>query len=80
MKPVFGNINDWKAAWGTLQSIIVTVFPNELPTLAPKDRNILVSIWQDSDKVGFCTTIHNGTEGVVRNWKRPRETSCKTKN
>jgi hypothetical protein len=58
--------------------MIVTVFPNELPTLAPKDRNILVSIWQDSNKVGFCTTIHNGTEWVVRNWKRPKETSTYT--
>ena len=60
-KPVFGNIDDWKAAWGTLRSTIV-------PTT-------LVSIWQDSNKVGFCSTIHDGTEWVVRNRKRPKGTS-----
>jgi len=47
-KPVFGNIDDWNAAWGTLRSKVV-------PTT-------LVSVWQDSNKVGFCMTIHNGTE------------------
>ena len=47
-KPVFGNIDEWNAAWGTLRS-------KEVPTT-------LVSIWQDSNKVGFCTTIHDGTE------------------
>jgi hypothetical protein len=60
-KPVFGNIDDWNAAWGTLRSKVV-------PTT-------LVSIWQDSNKVGFCTTIHDGTEWVVRNRKRPKGTS-----
>jgi hypothetical protein len=60
-KPVFGNIDDWKAAWGTLRSTVV-------PTT-------LVSVWQDSNKVGFCTTIHDGTEWVVRNRKRPKGTS-----
>jgi hypothetical protein len=52
-KPVFGNIDEWKAAWGSLRSKVV-------PTT-------LVSIWQDSNKVGFCTTIHDGTEWPVRN-------------
>jgi hypothetical protein len=47
-KLVFGNIDDWKATWGDLRSKVV-------PTT-------LVSVWQDSNKVGFCTTIHNGTE------------------
>jgi hypothetical protein len=32
-------------------------------------------VWQDSNKVGFCTTIHNGAEWVVRNRKRPKGTS-----
>ena len=27
-KPIFGNIDDWKATWGTLQSIVVNAFPN----------------------------------------------------
>jgi hypothetical protein len=35
----------------------------------------LVSVWQDSNKVGFCTTIHNGTEWLVRNRKRLKGTS-----
>jgi hypothetical protein len=68
-KPVFSNIDDWKAPWGTLRSREVSAFPKE--SHAP----ILVSIWQDSNKVGFCTTIHNGTEWPVRNWKRPKGTS-----
>jgi Transposase IS4 len=74
-KLVFGNIDDWKAAWGTLRSVVV-------PTLSDKDKDenrshtpTLVSVWQDSNKVGFCTTIHNGTEWVVRNRKRPKGTS-----
>jgi len=36
---------------------------------------ILVSVWQDSNKVGFCTTIHDGTEWVVQSRKRPKGTS-----
>jgi hypothetical protein len=35
----------------------------------------LVSVWQDSNKVGFCTTIHDGTEWVVQSRKRPKGTS-----
>ena len=55
-------------------------FSNENPEkelLVPisRDRNVLVSLWQDSNKVGFCTTIHDGTEWVDRNRKRPKGTS-----
>jgi hypothetical protein len=32
-------------------------------------------MWQDSNKVGFCTTIYNRTEWVVQNRKRPKGTS-----
>jgi hypothetical protein len=75
-KPIFGNINDWKAPWGTLHSIVIDAFPNnKLQAIAPKDRNILVSIWQDSNKVGYCTTIYDRTEWLVRNRKRPKGTS-----
>jgi Transposase IS4 len=35
----------------------------------------LVSIWQDSNKVGYCSTIHDGTEWPIRNRKRPKGTS-----
>jgi hypothetical protein len=63
-KPVFGNIDDWKAAWGTLCSVTVNTFPpdKESQDLITSDKNILVSIWQDSNKVGYCTTVHDGTE------------------
>ena len=68
---MFGNIDNWKAAWGTLRSIVVSAFSDEDELDAPT----LVSVWQDSNKVGFCNTAHNGTEWVVRNRKRPKETS-----
>jgi hypothetical protein len=32
-------------------------------------------VWQDSNKVGYCTTIHDGREWVVRNRKRLKGTS-----
>ena len=38
----------------------------------------LVSVWQDSNKVGFCTTIHDGTEWVVQSRKRLKGTSTST--
>ena len=44
-KPVFGNIDDWKAAWGTLRSVIVDAFPNqELQAPILSNRDVLVSI------------------------------------
>ena len=66
-KPIFGNIDEWKAPWGTLRSAITV--------LKETGVSVLVSLWQDSNKVGFCTTIHNGTEWVVRLRKRPKGTS-----
>jgi len=57
-KPVFGNIDDWNATWGMLRSKIVPT----TPTLVGQELTTLVSIWQDSNKVGFCTTIHDRTE------------------
>ena len=76
-KPIFGNLDNWKAAWGTLRLVVVNVFPSdiELQGLITSDKNILVSIWQDSNKVGYCTTIHNRTEWVVKSQKQPKETS-----
>jgi hypothetical protein len=32
-------------------------------------------VWQDSNKVGFCTTVHDGTEWLVKNRKHPKGTS-----
>jgi len=73
-KPIFGNIDEWKAAWGTLHSMVVNAFPS-VQDLILRDKNILVSVWQDSNKVGFCTTVHDGIEWVVKNRKRPKRTS-----
>jgi hypothetical protein len=69
-KPVFGNFDAWEIEWGTLRSKIVpeTVVAGLGPTT-------LVSVWQDSNKVGFCTTIHNGIEWTVRVRKKPKATS-----
>jgi hypothetical protein len=67
-KPIFGNIDDWKAAWGTLRSAVVTTFlDKDKDKVKDEDKDIqhtltLVSVWQDSNKVRFCTTIHNRTE------------------
>ena len=75
-KPIFGNIDDWKVPWGTLQSVVVDAFPNqELQAPILNNRDVLVSVWQDSNKVGYCTTVHNGTEWPVKNRKRPKGTS-----
>ena len=60
-KPIFGNIDKWKVAWGTLCSTVVNTFPN-IQDLILCDKNILVSVWQDSNKVGYCTTVHDRTE------------------
>ena len=69
-KPVFGNLDFWKAAWGTLQSKIVNIYPENL-----RDGKVLVLVWQDSNKVGFCSTIHDGTEWIIKARKCPRGSS-----
>jgi len=38
------------------------------------DRKVLCSIWQDSNKVGLLSTIHDGTEWVVKNRKKLKST------
>jgi hypothetical protein len=44
-KPIFGNIDDWKASWGTLHSMVVLAFlDNEPQVPILKDKSILVSI------------------------------------
>ena len=44
-KPVFGNIDDWNAPWGTLRSMVVDAFPNqELQALILSNKNVLVSV------------------------------------
>ena len=60
-KPVFGNIDDWNVEWGTLRSAIVAAFPKPQEAIF-KNESILVSLWQDSNKVGFCSTIHDNTK------------------
>jgi len=43
-KPVFGNINDWNAKWGTLRSAIVAAFPKPQEAIFGNE-SILVSLW-----------------------------------
>jgi hypothetical protein len=44
-QPIFSNIDDWKAPWGTLRLVIVDAFPNqELEAPILNDKNVLVSI------------------------------------
>jgi hypothetical protein len=71
-KPVFGCLDNWKVPWGTLHSKVVDAF---LQLENSANGKVLISIWQDSNKVGFCSTIHDGTEWVVRNRKRPKGSS-----
>ena len=52
----------------TLQ--IVEAYPGN-----QENGKVLCSVWQDSNKVGFLTTIHDGTEWVVRNRKKSKATS-----
>jgi hypothetical protein len=73
-KPIFGNIDDWNVEWGTLRSAIVAAFPKQQEAIF-KNESILVSLWQDSNKVGFYSTIHDNTKWVVRNRKRTKGTS-----
>jgi hypothetical protein len=75
-KPIFDNIDNWKVPWGTLHSVIVDAFPNqELQAPILDNRNVLVSVWQDSNIVGYCTTVHDRTEWPVKNRKHPKGTS-----
>jgi len=69
-KPEFGSLDAWKVAWGTLHSKVVNAYPDNL-----QDGKVLMSIWQDSNKVGFCSTIHDGTEWIVRKRKKPKSSS-----
>ena len=48
---------------------------SEIQETIIKDRFVLVSLWQDSNKVGLCSTIHDSTEWANRNRKRPKGTS-----
>ena len=73
-KPIFGDVDNQKAMWGTLRLAIVAAFLQAQETISD-DRTVLVSLQQDSNKVGFCTTIHDGTGWIVRPRKRTKGTS-----
>ena len=49
---------------------IVDTYPEDV-----QNGKVLLLVWQDSNKVGFCSTIHDGTEWVVRIRKRPKGSS-----
>jgi len=65
--PLFSKIHEtWKPAWGTLWSQIQD---NDTGS------GVLISLWQDSGVVKLATTIHQGTEWVVQERKKPRDSS-----
>jgi hypothetical protein len=67
ISPLFGKVYEtWKPAWGTLWS---KVQDNDT------GDGVLISLWQDSAVVKFATTIHQGTEWVVQERKKPRDSS-----
>jgi hypothetical protein len=55
--------------------VIVDAFPNQELQAPILSRNVLVSMWQDSNKVRYCITVHDGTEWLVKNRKHPKITS-----
>jgi Transposase IS4 len=67
---VFGLLNNWNPQWGTLHSKIVKAY-----TDIQDNGRVLCSVWQDSNKVGFLSTVHDGTEWIVRNRKKTKTTS-----
>ena len=69
-KPVFRLLDNWNPQWGTLHSTIVVAYTN-----IQDNRKVLCSVWQDSNKVGFLSTVHDRTEWIVRNHRKPKTTS-----
>src|SRR3979490_512481 len=51
-EPLFGDLKKWNPPWGTLHSTIVEAFPG-----IQNNRRVLCSVWQDSNKVGFLSTV-----------------------
>ena len=68
--PIFRSLEAWKVEWGTLYSKVVNVYADN-----KEDGKVLVSIWQDSNKVGLYSTIHDALEWTVRLRKLPRNSS-----
>jgi Transposase IS4 len=68
--PIFGSLDTWKVAWGTLHSKVVDVYPQNA-----ENGKVLMSIWQDSNKVGFLSTVHDALEWTVQLRKLPRGSS-----
>jgi hypothetical protein len=66
-KPLFGDLDKWNPPWGTLHSKIAVAYPE-----IQDSGKVLCSIWQDSNKVGMLSTIHDGTEWPTRNRKKPK--------
>jgi hypothetical protein len=71
--PVFGNgvLEAWKPKWGTLWSKM----DGKIDKSGDIGCGVLVSAWQDSAVVKFCSTIHYGTEWTVQERKKPKDTS-----
>ena len=63
--PTFVPVNGAKTIpmdWGTIRGQVV-------------EKKVLVTIWQDNSVVGFMSTVHTGQEYIVRQRRRPKNTS-----
>jgi hypothetical protein len=61
---------NWNPQWGTLYSKIVEEYAD-----MQDNGRVLCLVWQDSNKVGFLSTVHDGTEWITRNRKKTKTTS-----
>jgi hypothetical protein len=68
--PIFGSLDAWRVEWGTLHSKVVDAYPQNT-----ENGKVLISVWQDSNKVGFLSTVHDALEWIIRLRKLPRDSS-----
>ena len=72
--PLFGADHEkWKPQWGTLWSKIQWTKAKNDTIL--DSHGVLISLWRDNAVVRFATTIHEGTEWITQERKKPRDSS-----
>ena len=72
VSPLFGSSHEtWKPQLGTLWAREHKEQTKEKTT----KPGVLVALWQDNAVVKLATTIHQGTEWVVQERKKPKDTS-----
>ena len=73
IKPYFGSVyKTWKPEWGTLWSCEHKHVKDNIPS-----NGVLISLWQDNAIVRLATTIHQGTEWVIQERKKPSGSATK---